>query len=1196
MIAEAILKSNDGSGVEGADPALDGGSPDGVSGQPVTVPTVQVEGANYGAIMIGDNNTLIYGRESEVRVRVLGDPPVPEGVGPAGYLDPDYELVPFVDSDDSRRLSAWREAGTDRSVALLAGPAGVGKTRLALHTAREAAAAGWRVFVASSSLSVRRPDERPLIHEASEDVPTMLIVDYADRWPASDLRVLVSEAARLSPTVRVLLASRSELFWRPTAHMFRSAGFDPDTVLSVGSAVSNSDEATQMFLTARAHYARQMRREVPRDAPHGVADLRHVLSLHAAALLNVLEDSSGKDPPQADLSWNRLSTVLIDRELAHWLVMIEGAAPPLGTSAEDLFRVTVLASLLGGVNIETAHEALGRCGLQHPDRIIRDHARLYPPVDGATTLAPLLPDRVAEDLIARSIASAPPTALLRGWGGPTLDRLIHALMTWEQTFELPEGTFPFPDVRVARALNVLAGAGERWPHIRDLLAAELERRPELVVIPGQSLAATLAEHLPVRLLRRLSETFEDFAPLGTNLLLQEGELKVLETLSRSPEFDAFSTEDQVRHLARLGHVLGQSGNQREAVSFTTRAAELLLETGGVRLEGGEVLVSDEVDSGLVGYALGVHVHQCSAVGARDEALFYSALAARIVQRRLEEGDEPPGAWAVGIIDGHATALVEAGKLGEGIGLHRWLLGNQLQTPYEEMSEQERAALSVTMNNLGLRLREHGDRVEGRRLLEQALRVRFELAEHLPPVFLPLLAESSASLAQACLDDDDVEKALFLADNAVGIRRDLSQAIPGSYLDPLRKSLRLLGVVHTKMGQASDAGAVWMDYFDLLHSQAKTVHHDGVGLCEEFADVLAYVARSGRTTEAAEGARLFLPSETPTAAGLEAALCSVALLALAQMYRDEDDVGSAASLIAEHGATLSLCPTSLVDATKVTNLAFWLLNKAQPFEILAPVIALSVRTLVAAEEPLAADKSLVIVRALDVWLDSMPTDRTDLASVLVDVVTTALPILRSALGTDNDALIRLCSLCNNTVAIGSSIGTKGLLPVARIGKEASDVLYERGSQESSHRVAMLNAFALTACLDGASASEALPAAEAALEAARRRFEDARTLGALTDLATSFETLSLAYVRDGQANKAFDAVLEALRIRISAVTHGGERYLVALQIGWQIVVGRVTDAGREGDLPQIWRETVAAVPPEIAAQLNGHPDGLPRSFGT
>jgi hypothetical protein len=168
----------------------------------------------HGTLHVHQGEPLSY-RVSEVAAY---RPSVPVWVArqPSRLLAARYQVVDFIGREEElTRLAGWRD-DSDLAVAvrLVHGPGGQGKTRLAAEFAQRSAALGWVVAHAvhrsyHTELTTGVDGERVV-----EGRGLLVIVDYAERWPMSDLLALAQDRLlRTGVPTRVLLVARPAGGW-----------------------------------------------------------------------------------------------------------------------------------------------------------------------------------------------------------------------------------------------------------------------------------------------------------------------------------------------------------------------------------------------------------------------------------------------------------------------------------------------------------------------------------------------------------------------------------------------------------------------------------------------------------------------------------------------------------------------------------------------------------------------------------------------------------------------------------------------------------------------------------------------------------------------------------------------------------------------------------------------------------------------
>ncbi len=220
-------------------------------------------------------------------VALAGSVPSPRSV--VGLLDPHRGVVDFVGRDrELAELLGWCADGQDAPLRLVIGPAGVGKTRLAVELARQMRARGWRTsWVGTGS------DAHAALTMSHRKV--LLIVDYADE--RQDLDQLLVRLTTQQPQARLLLLARSAGAWCDQLELYGRASYALISAarselmllpLAVRDDFTDSDIAE---LAADCFAAELPRTPAARPvfAAAGAAR-RPVLDLHIVALLAAMRE------------------------------------------------------------------------------------------------------------------------------------------------------------------------------------------------------------------------------------------------------------------------------------------------------------------------------------------------------------------------------------------------------------------------------------------------------------------------------------------------------------------------------------------------------------------------------------------------------------------------------------------------------------------------------------------------------------------------------------------------------------------------------------------------------------------------------------------------------------------------------------------------------------------------------------------
>ena len=656
---------------------------------------------------------------------------------PALLLQARYAIIGFTGrTTELARLAAWRDSTEPVSVLLLHGAGGQGKTRLAAQFAQAGKDAGWRVLQARHATDPA-PGPGSGTAPLDADLPpgiagTLVVVDYAERWPTSDLLELCADATRQPHRARVLLIARPAGVWWQTLSGSQLDRLEIDTdQLALGPLADEDTTSPQaLFTAARDHFATALGITDAQTLPPPPAfgqdgGFREALSVHMAALATIdAHHRSHKDAaPEPDLGTPaEVSAYLLTRERDHWQHL--HAHHRIRIDADALGQSAYTAALTGPQTYPHALDAITRTApsttAEPPDRILRDHTIPYPAPTaapgqaGTTFLEPLYPNRLAEDYLALTLPGHTLTTYTPDpWATGTPQRLLTHVDT------------ATPPAWTRNALTVLIAAAERWPHLTDRqLTPLLTAHPELAVHAGGAALAALANlpGLPPAVL----EAVEPHLPKGRHTDLDPGSAALAYRLAHHR---LATTQDPLQH-ARVRDNLA------------------------LRL---------------------------SYAGLRDEALT-AAQDAMPAWHHLAQAN--PAAYEPGL----ASALSNLGAFLSGVGRREEALApaQEAVTIRRRLAQANPAAyepdLAMALNNLGTFLSEVGRREEALAPAQEATEVYRRLAQANPAAHEPNLAMALWARAggQVGGHKDALLSALDAAEESVALYRQLAQVMPSVY--------------------------------------------------------------------------------------------------------------------------------------------------------------------------------------------------------------------------------------------------------------------------------------------------------------------------------------------------------------------------------------------------------------------------------
>ncbi|MBW5482361.1 hypothetical protein GPJ59_10810 [Streptomyces bambusae] len=422
-------------------------------------------------------------------------PPVPH-LSPSYLLSPQAEVVPFTGMDQELAdLTSWCTSRRVVDVAVVFGPGGVGKTRLATELMRRMTqrrspwTAGFLSDVqrVSGSLESLAANIRPLL----------LVLDYAETRVDQVEQVLrlFKSARHAYDKVRVLLLARpAQRWWKYLQLEWQgSPVMDRGTVVRLTASAAHSragnfNIATKAFRERIARFAAQggpanygESGSDPEAVDGGLSAEptdELVVSIHMAALAQVLERT---DVSAVDTI--RPVDVLLAHETRYWRHSVRShGLEAIFPRQSDLLRELVAVQRIVGA--EERRDALNAVvaafrfhdrdfgSLQLPDRDVMRRveqmlADLYPATDGARWGA-MSPDVLAAELIVRAD---------RDTDGELVAHIL-------------------PDVDLSpvqrhRAMTVLARATTHQPALADSVTRAVNAAPEALLAAAVDVAAEL---------------------------------------------------------------------------------------------------------------------------------------------------------------------------------------------------------------------------------------------------------------------------------------------------------------------------------------------------------------------------------------------------------------------------------------------------------------------------------------------------------------------------------------------------------------------------------------------------------------------------------------------------------------------------------------------------------------------------------
>ncbi|EMF56535.1 MULTISPECIES: tetratricopeptide repeat protein [Streptomyces] len=780
---------------------------------------------------------------------------------PSQLLSAQHQVVPFTGREgDLARLEDWRDGdGPVAAVTLLHAPGGQGKTRLAAHLA-ETTATGWKVWQAVRGSMSTAGTTAPTLSALGRR--TLLVVDYAERWPRQDLRTLLETlAARPGKRLRILLLARSAgTWWTSWQYDLRKVNYLPDTVELPPLPGQRTDARKEAFTAARDRFAKALGLTDPETVPCptnlAAEAFGLTLTVHMAALVAVDARLRGTAPPNDPVS---LSQYLLEREGDYW-AKLHDDSPDVEIVPEIMAQAVYTATLTRPLDYDTALEALTHARVDTPatlttGRVLSDHAVCYPPPapntpdSPATYLQPLYPDRLGEDFLALTTPGYPTHRhLSTGWADRAPAHLLAAA-----------AKDPAPALPWTRdTLTILINTAERWPHVATRqLYPLLKKHPELALHAGGSALATLARLDNIDL--TVLEAIEPHLPAGRHTDLDVGIAAITARLAHHRLATTHDPAMRARIHETLAARQSYAGLHDEALTAghdALRAWRDLTRTNSAH----EPELARSLSS------LGTRLW---AVGRLEEALTANQEAVQI-SRRLAAGN--PAAHEPGLarsLSNLSADLSAVGRLEEALitaeeALEIWYRLAARNPAYEP-------EFTASLSSLGAALSAMGRLEEALTAKEEALEISRRLATGNPAAHEPELAALLSSVGVSLSEVGRLKEALTTAEEAVQISHRLATGNPAAHEPELARSLSNLGIWLSEVGRLEEAVTTEQEAVEIWYRLAagNPAAHEP-GLAGSLSNLGIWLCEVGRLEEALTTAEEAVQISRRLAAGNPAA--------------------------------------------------------------------------------------------------------------------------------------------------------------------------------------------------------------------------------------------------------------------------------------------------------------------------------------
>jgi tetratricopeptide (TPR) repeat protein len=817
--------------------------------------SVRAGDISQSVVVTGDGNavTLTFGASGVSIPLIRKQFPPPErrrqqAAGePARELDilvPETLKLPLIGRQEFlAELRTWLEDEVDISVQALIGPAGSGKSRLAigLCQAIDGDFGGKGEWIAGF---LSPGDLTPVVdtlatHAFDWTRPTLLVIDNA----AQGYRVLARwldrlSSQKLSTKLRMLLLDREAPEGFGWWHELTGSGLPARRDLFSALRPRRLPELPELdqrreLISSALEAAAKLRPGVPnglhipardedRDFDRRLAEPQFGSPL-ALVMAGLIALDRG---PQGALALRHLGMArqLGRRELDRMAALAESRR----VSGDAARHIVAFNGLVGGMPVAKLRQIV-------PDELAASHRtadldalldlleqELPPRQEAAEAsseprLATIRPDLIGEAAIieaftGRASSEAEAAEVVRRAYGLSFEEAARVLVRLVQDFGYPLEDEGAPDEEKATARRVIDWLASLMLEPRDPeqmlpLVFALPEQTTILREPAAELTQRLVSHfrelaarsdepaasiLLASLLNNLAVRLRDLGRREQALAAAEEAVGLRRPLAADRP-DAF-TPDLARSLNNLANTLSELGRREQALAAAEEA---------VRLR--RVLAAARPDAFTPDLALSLNNlgNRLSELGRREEAL---AAAEEAVGLYRALAATRPDAFTPNLalsLTNLAHMLSELGRreqalaaAEEAVGLYRALAAARPDafTPH----------LALSLSNFGNMLSALGRREQALSAAEEAVRLCRVLAAARPEAFTPDLATSLNNLGLRLSDLGRHEEALAAAEEAVGLRRALAATHSEAFTPDLASSLNNLGLRLSELGRREQA--------------------------------------------------------------------------------------------------------------------------------------------------------------------------------------------------------------------------------------------------------------------------------------------------------------------------------------------------------------------------------------------------------